>query len=316
MDGLAQERRNSSALAMELRLSCTCIYIHIDGFVQERCNSSALAMELRLSYINPSIWHFEIEVAQVFDGNPIYSVHCQIHGCYWCVNVRSQGISSYGIDLVILGYLSLSTWWVKNYDYVDMNHWFSKKPSCCQAFHFFFSNFVEYLRWTWCIMIMLIWTIGFQKNHHAAKLSTSFSQILLNIFVELDAYAIWHYTWENNSYNYCMCWVCLLVTDVLVPILKQKHHFDEIFITGCTGSCHIDNFQPMMKMSSKWHFCFNVFGVRTSVPSLLTTRNLYDLIIYQSTATQCVCTQPRALVQSIFIAILLLTLICHYRLIH
>ena len=29
---------------------------HIDGLVQERRNSSALAMELRLSCINPSTW--------------------------------------------------------------------------------------------------------------------------------------------------------------------------------------------------------------------------------------------------------------------
>ena len=29
---------------------------NIDGLVQERCNSSALAMELRLSYTNPSIY--------------------------------------------------------------------------------------------------------------------------------------------------------------------------------------------------------------------------------------------------------------------
>ena len=28
---------------------------HIDGLMQERCNSSALAVELRLSYTNPSI---------------------------------------------------------------------------------------------------------------------------------------------------------------------------------------------------------------------------------------------------------------------
>ena len=30
-----------------------------DGLMQERRNSSALAMELRLSYINPSIWQFK-----------------------------------------------------------------------------------------------------------------------------------------------------------------------------------------------------------------------------------------------------------------
>ena len=34
----------------------------IDGGVQERCNSSALAMELRLSCPNPSIfWHFSLD---------------------------------------------------------------------------------------------------------------------------------------------------------------------------------------------------------------------------------------------------------------
>ena len=44
--GLVQERRNSIANAMELRLSCT---------KQERRNSIANAMELRLSCTKPSI---------------------------------------------------------------------------------------------------------------------------------------------------------------------------------------------------------------------------------------------------------------------
>ena len=48
IDGLVQERRYSSALAMELRLSCTNPL--------ERCTSSVLAMELHLSCTNPSIW--------------------------------------------------------------------------------------------------------------------------------------------------------------------------------------------------------------------------------------------------------------------
>ena len=44
IDGLVQERRNSSALAMELHLSGTNL-----SLVRERCNSSALAMELLLA---------------------------------------------------------------------------------------------------------------------------------------------------------------------------------------------------------------------------------------------------------------------------
>ena len=43
-------------------LDCAAIRQYIDGLVQERCNSSALAMELRLSCTNPSIcWQVNIK---------------------------------------------------------------------------------------------------------------------------------------------------------------------------------------------------------------------------------------------------------------
>ena len=45
----------------------------IDGLVQERCNSSALAMELRLSCTNPSRWHSE----------PTEATHPIPHVCGW-----------------------------------------------------------------------------------------------------------------------------------------------------------------------------------------------------------------------------------------
>ena len=41
---------------MPLRYSSPCPCENIDGLVQERRNSSALAMELRLFCTNPSIW--------------------------------------------------------------------------------------------------------------------------------------------------------------------------------------------------------------------------------------------------------------------
>ena len=61
IDGLVQEKRNSSALATELCLSCTNPYRWVSA---RKRNSSALAMELCLSCTNPSIYqlsyHFEI----------------------------------------------------------------------------------------------------------------------------------------------------------------------------------------------------------------------------------------------------------------
>ena len=53
---------------------------HIDGLVQERCNSSALAMALRLSSTNPSIstiayWFYSIDIFSMLlalcEGNPL-----------------------------------------------------------------------------------------------------------------------------------------------------------------------------------------------------------------------------------------------------
>ena len=54
VDRLVQERRNSSALALELRLSCTnpssiVIYKSIYGSMQLRPNSSVLAMDITLT---------------------------------------------------------------------------------------------------------------------------------------------------------------------------------------------------------------------------------------------------------------------------
>ena len=51
-NGLVQERHNSIANALELRLSCA----NPNGLVQERRNSIANALELRLSCANPSIY--------------------------------------------------------------------------------------------------------------------------------------------------------------------------------------------------------------------------------------------------------------------
>ena len=70
-NGLVQEGRNSIANALELRLSCTnpsiCDSVSCvhDGLVQERRNSIANALELRLSCTNPSICE---SVSRVHDG--------------------------------------------------------------------------------------------------------------------------------------------------------------------------------------------------------------------------------------------------------
>ena len=53
VNGLVQERRNSIASALELRLSCT--NPSVDGLVQKGRNSIANALELRLSCTNPSM---------------------------------------------------------------------------------------------------------------------------------------------------------------------------------------------------------------------------------------------------------------------
>ena len=48
-----------------------------------------------------------------------------------------------------------------------------------------------------------------------------------------------------------ICVMCMYMCVISTVTLKRKcRHFDEILITGCTGSCHFDNFQ----CSQWWKF--------------------------------------------------------------
>ena len=65
---------------------------HIDGLVQERCNSSALAIELRLSCTNPSIWSWSslVQMACCLMMPSLYLNQCwtlkQISTRNWILN--------------------------------------------------------------------------------------------------------------------------------------------------------------------------------------------------------------------------------------
>ena len=59
------------------------ITIHIDGFVQERCNSSALAMELRLSCTNPSIWSHTDIISLKTHWNDVYIFRRSSPAFHW-----------------------------------------------------------------------------------------------------------------------------------------------------------------------------------------------------------------------------------------
>ena len=53
---------------------------HIDGLIQERCDSNALAMDLRLSCTNPSIWDLKTKSSSLF--NHVLKPYLSIYGLY------------------------------------------------------------------------------------------------------------------------------------------------------------------------------------------------------------------------------------------
>ena len=57
------------------------------------------------------------------------------------------------------------------------------------------------------------------------------------------------------------------VWKLITPTMKRKCHFDEIFIAGCTGSCHFDNFQcsHWWELQSKCHFRFKNDNLQCSL---------------------------------------------------
>ena len=86
---------------------------------------------------------------------------------------------------------------------------------------------------------------GMNTISHTSKAQASWPPTRLG---QVDRHILW------NMGNQDMGWVFWeILPDIwkFIMILKCKCcHFDEIFITGCTGSCHFDNF----RCSQWWKF--------------------------------------------------------------
>ena len=88
-----QDCSNSIANALEFLQSCTkpLKYTFAFAIISEHCKGTG-------GWI-PSLWKTRISV-----------FHSQYHpSCWWSGDLRSQGISSHGVDLVCMEYSSLST---------------------------------------------------------------------------------------------------------------------------------------------------------------------------------------------------------------
>ena len=86
-------------ILFDLDCMCGCVLYHIDGLVQERRNSSASAMELRLSCTNPSIYRYVI----VF----IHLLNQHYHSSYWYIFIWHQNLHIF----VFISYCWPLCWW-------------------------------------------------------------------------------------------------------------------------------------------------------------------------------------------------------------
>ena len=83
IDGLVQERRNSSALAVELRLSCTnpsTWWHHFNGLAQDCTISSVLVMEILLSSAKPSRFYLSFSSSSTSLVNGLW---LKLDYCQW-----------------------------------------------------------------------------------------------------------------------------------------------------------------------------------------------------------------------------------------
>ena len=79
----------------------------IDGLVQERHNSSALAMELCLSCTNPSIWHITTQYDDTLSVMSLFATDCNHHLLSTLLNPHyCQGSSVIKLVTVIFCYVS------------------------------------------------------------------------------------------------------------------------------------------------------------------------------------------------------------------
>ena len=65
-------------------------------------------------------------------------------------------------------------------------------------------------------------------------------------------------------------------------LLKRKcRYFDQIFVTGCTGSCQNNNFLYRQQFSSKWrHFRFSAITISSDIKLLETRWEAGGILVY------------------------------------
>ena len=118
---------------------------YIDGLVQERCNSSALAMELHLSYTNPSIWSHENELDMLLTcgfwcigfhgncciglhGNSVWSVYSLLQGFSYKIGRHAAAACAGTAWVIGICILLLVLWKIKSrFSNTPQNSWETKQ---------------------------------------------------------------------------------------------------------------------------------------------------------------------------------------------
>ena len=113
----------------------------------------------------------------IMEGENLFMPHSQDHSCWWPGDTRSQGISRYGIDLVLLKYSTCNTSVVNSHRsasprlttleedwelFVDFSSslclWFEIQAMRTYNFFYLVSNTVQHLKgWYHCLTLMWHW---------------------------------------------------------------------------------------------------------------------------------------------------------------
>ena len=124
---------------------------------------------------------------------------------------------------------------------------------------------MQQIIWLFAVQAQVAKNLGSTSIRHRSDTIT-YDRYLID--VDLGGFAIYHFSVAVNLFQWTiLCWwgnrrqflpLCAIGT----PLKQKCCHFDEIFITDCTGSCHFDNFQ----CSQWWKFCQNE-DISVSVPN-------------------------------------------------
>ena len=122
--------RDQTRISFEGTITVASIKLHVDGLVQERHNSSALAMELHLSCTNPLMCSLKVLSMKLMQKSIYQFCYFFLNKIHWQVSLKFKGME-FDLFHANTSYMTYNSYWIQkdwNAQGSTYQHFFTQLP--------------------------------------------------------------------------------------------------------------------------------------------------------------------------------------------